>query len=378
MSRTSAPRRAASAVVSAGLALLVTAALGATPAIARQPAVVADTAVALRWYDTTVYTSLVELVPARTAELGTALAASLAGIPAGAAREGGLAAGRAAATTLLAERAGDGLDPASVNRAFPAPTPAPGVWQPTPPAFSPAIQAGTRYVRPFTLTSADQFRPGPPPALNSARYRADLAEVRAYGALDSAVRTTAQTATATFWLASSYSLYLGVLRAALTRSAGSLADQVALVAIFHVALVDTQIATSDAKYAYLRWRPVTAIRNDAVDPDPGWTPLYTTPAHPDYPSGHNTYAGAAEGVLTALLGPAVAPFTISSSTAVGVSRTYRTWHALTEDNLDARVFSGIHTRSADEAGVRLGLQVAGYVLRQASGGLFAGSPAGHP
>ncbi|WP_228772034.1 vanadium-dependent haloperoxidase [Actinokineospora iranica] len=124
--------------------------------------------------------------------------------------------------------------------------------------------------------------------------------------------------------------------------------------------MDTQIATSDAKYAYLAWRPVTEIRASG---EAGWTPLHVTPAHPDYPSGHASYAGAAEGVLTALVGArAKRPFTVASPTAPGLTVTYRSWQELTRDNVDARVWSGIHSRTADEVGVHVGQSVAAYAL----------------
>ena len=85
----------------------------------------------------------------------------------------------------------------------------------------------------------------------------------------------------------------------------------------------------------------------------------------DSPSGHNTYAGAAEQVLTALVGPRTAKsYTIGSPTAPGVTRTYTSWHQLTAENVDARVWSGIHTRTADTVGVTLG-QVAANALREA-------------
>ncbi|WP_199512474.1 vanadium-dependent haloperoxidase [Nucisporomicrobium flavum] len=319
-----------------------------------------------------VHRAIVTLLPARAAAADDVLAADLATIPAGRSRTSGLDAGRAAVDRLIAARTGDGLDPASVNAAYPQPAAAPGVWQPTPPAYAPAAQYGNRTARPFLLRNAAQFRPGPPPALGSARYRADLAEVRAYGAADSTVRTPAQTDTATFWLGSSLTLYTPILRAAVEQLPGSPARRTRLIALFHVAVVDTQIATSDAKYAYQRWRPVTAIRNADVDgdpvteADPQWLPLHVTPAHPDYPSGHNTYAGAAEGILTALAGPvARAPYTIGSPSAPGVTRTYTDWHQPGRENVDARVWSGIHTRSADEAGIRLGRDVAAYALAHA-------------
>ncbi|MGW6281646.1 vanadium-dependent haloperoxidase [Kribbella sp. NPDC055071] len=311
-----------------------------------------------------VHQTLLTLVPARKTELDRALTTTLARIPDGAAETAGVAAGRQQAQEVLASRANDGLDPDSVNAPFTPRSTDPGIWRPTPPSYSPAAQYGNRLAKPFLLTSAAEFRPGPPPAVGSPRYNRDLAEVRADGALNSTTRTQAQTDTATFWYGSSYVLYTAPLRVALAQAAHRpLVERAKLVALFHVASVDTQIATSDTKYAYERWRPVTALRA-TVDPD--WTPLHVTPAHPDYPSGHNTYAGSAEQVLTTLVGARTTqPYTIGSPTAPGVTRTYTTWHQLTLENVDARVWSGIHTRTADTAGVILGRQVAANALQNA-------------
>ncbi|MGW7383125.1 vanadium-dependent haloperoxidase [Streptomyces sp. NPDC054794] len=313
-----------------------------------------------------VHDCLVALVPSRTQELDTALRSTLDRVPDGPAKAKGIAAGARQARLILASREGDGLDPTSVNAPFTVPPAAPGVWRPTPPDYAPAIQYGNRIARPFLLNTPDQYRVPAPPALDSARYRADLAEVRAYGAADSTVRSKRQTETATFWYSTSLTLYTEPLRVALVRMPQSTVAQARLVALFHVALVDTQIATSDSKYAHLRWRPVTAIRTGAIDPDPQWTPLHTAPAHPEYPSGHNTYAGAAELVLRAFTGPRTAPFALTSPTAPGVTRTYTAWSQLSQDNLVARVYSGIHTRSADEVGLVLGKQVAAHTLRNAA------------
>ncbi|NXY97649.1 phosphatase PAP2 family protein, partial [Streptomyces sp. BR123] len=106
-------------------------------------------------------------------------------------------------------------------------------------------------------------------------------------------------------------------------------------------------------------------------------PLHQTPAHPDYPSGHTTYAGASEVILDALTGARTAPFTLTSQTAPGVRRTYTGWAELTRENVDARVFSGIHSRSADEAGVVLGKTVALHALRHADR-LFEPKGTGRP
>ncbi|MFG3339797.1 vanadium-dependent haloperoxidase [Glycomyces sp. NPDC048151] len=319
-----------------------------------------------------VHRALSALAPTQQTVLDAALADALAAVPEGSAKRKGVAAGNARADALLAERQGDGLDPASVNVAWTPPAPAPGIWQPTPTAFGPGLQAGTRNAVPFVLESGDQFRLEAPPAIGTPQYRADIEEVQVYGALDSTARTQEQTDTAQFWLGSSFVLYNPVLRAALEHHSGSLRDQVELVALFHVASVDTQIATSDSKYAHVWWRPVTAIAGAVEDGDPAtiqdpdWAPLHNTPSHPDYPSGHNTYSGSAEEVLTQLVGDGPgAPFTIPSPSAPGVTRTYTTWHPLTTENVDARVWSGIHSRTADLAGVELSRIVAAHVLSRA-------------
>ena len=310
-----------------------------------------------------VHAALSDMVPSRRAELDAALDRTLARIPDGSAEDRGVRVGREEARSVLADREDDGLDPESVNAPYQPPEPGPGVWRPTPPTYGAAIQAGARDAKPFLLDSPAQFRLGPPPELGSDQYRGDLAEVRALGVAGSTARTEEQTRTAKFWEQSTQHAYAGVLRAALEQSQRPLFQRAGMVAVFNVALVDTQIATSDSKYTYVSWRPVTAIR--AAD-DPNWTPQATTPLHPDYPSGHNTYAGAAEAVLTALTGERPAePVTIGSSTAPDDFRTYAAWSQLTAEVVDARVWSGLHTRTADEAGVVLGRDVAEHDVRRA-------------
>ena len=126
--------------------------------------------------------TLVALVPSQQAALDSALASTLAGISPGEQKQRGIADGTAAAARTLSERAGDGLDTASVDIPFePAPA-APGVFQLTPPVTRPAIRAGQGDARPFLLHSNDQFDPGAPYSIGSTQYAADLAEVRAIGA----------------------------------------------------------------------------------------------------------------------------------------------------------------------------------------------------
>jgi PAP2 superfamily len=309
--------------------------------------------------------TLVDLVPSQASQLDSKLAATLATIPDGPAKDGGIAVGKQQAAAVLAERANDGLDTASLDIPWTPPSTDPGVWQPTPPGFGPATRAGQGDGTPFLLQSADQFDPGPPPSLNSKTYRRDLAEVRAYGSDDSTARTSEQTEIALFWFPGLGVHFNQVLQAVLDDTNHSLAWQARFVAAFHAVTTDAQIAVYNAKFKYAFWRPVTAIRNNAIDPDPSWTPLSGTPTYPEWPSGHGGYAGAAQAVLQAFVGPhAPAPIALTSPSAPGVVRTYSDWRTITREVIDARVWEGVHYRFSDEAGATLGKRVAGWDLHR--------------
>ena len=143
-----------------------------------------------------------------------------------------------------------------------------------------------------------------------------------------------------------------------------------LFAVLHVALADASIATWDAKYRYVFWRPVTAIRspdddgNDETAPDPTWSPFLTTSAHPEYPSGHSNLAGAAATVLSAIFGGDVS-YDATSETMPGSVRSFVGFDLSIEEMADARVFGGMHFRTACVRGSALGSTVASYVLSHA-------------
>jgi hypothetical protein len=316
-------------------------------------------------FATALHDALVALVPSQQPELDAALASTLATVPNGKAKQKGIYAGQQEAQKILVQRTGDGLDVASVSPPWTPPAPAPGVYQLTPPTFGPVVRAGQGNATAFLLASNSQFRPGSPPALNSPTYLKALAEVHAVGQDTSAVRTPAQLDTALFWAQASIDAYVQVLRGVLANTHHSLEWDAKAVAAFHVVTIDAQIAIYDAKYVYTFWRPVTAIRVGSVDQDPSWTPLIATPRHPEYPSGHAGYAGAAGGVLTALTGPwAPGPISATSSTAPGSVHTFYRWSTITQENIDGRVWEGVHFRFSDEIAAKLGKKVAAYDLQR--------------
>jgi hypothetical protein len=317
-----------------------------------------DAALATALHDT-----LVAQVPGQTAPLDDALSSTLADIPVGSDKEHGIAAGKREAVRVLADRDGDGLDTASVNASWTPPPAAPGVYQPTPPTFGPVVRAGLGKARAFLLASNSQFRPGSPPALDSSTYLNALAEVRAVGGDTGSTRTPEQTDVALFWEQSSINAYNQVLRAIIADTDHGLRWQSRLVAAFHVITIDAQIAIHEAKYTYVFWRPVTAIRTGSIDQDPSWTPLFATPRHPEYPSGHTGYAGAAQQVLSALVGAHPdQPIPVTSPTDPGVTHTFTTWPGITQENIDGRVWEGVHFRFSDKVGAKVGRQVADWDL----------------
>lgn len=309
--------------------------------------------------------TLAAQVPGQQQALDGALAATLATVPSGRQKSKGIADGRTAAATTLAERAGDGLDTASVDIAWTPPPPAPGVFQLAPPLPRPAIRAGQGNARPFLLKSNDQFDPGPPYAVTSPRYHADLDEVSSIGAA-TAPRTAEQTDVALFWYPAINFAYVQITRALLAASSrDSISSQARLVAIFNVITTDAQIAIYNAKYKYLFWRPYTAITTGPIDHDSAWTSFQVAPQHPEYPSGHGGQIGSQQAVLDALVGTvSPVPIALTSPNDAGVTRTYTRWAAITRDVVDARVWEGVHYRTSDIVGVNVGSSVARWELGQ--------------
>ncbi|MFD5481805.1 vanadium-dependent haloperoxidase [Streptomyces hawaiiensis] len=294
--------------------------------------------------------------------LDTALTGTLAQIPDGRAEDEGVAFGKLAAAHVIDLRRGDGRG-ASVP--FSA-RPRPGVWRPTPPGHEPFSTAWIGRVRPLLLDSPHQFRPGPPPSLRSARYAKDLNELAYYGGLAGSRRTPDQTDTARYFVAPDLQEALGDHA---TRHGLGIAETARLYAAANTAQADAVITAWDAKLHYGTWRPVTAIReadsdgNPATRPDRGWEPLLDTPSHPDYLSGHATMGGALMRMLTGILGTPEVDLRIRSATT-GTTRHYRYAHAYERDVVDARVWGGIHTRTADEAGAATGRHIAAWALRE--------------
>ena len=316
--------------------------------------------------DAAAHDALVALypAPASVASLNASYDSALATLPAGDARDAGVAVGQTAAAAMLALRANDhSQDPMSYT-----PTPGLGLWVPTPPAFAPALEPEWGEVTPFALDAGSQFRPPPPPAPGSDAAVRDFLEIVDIGSATSTTRTASQTQTAQFWVATGPQNWNQVARE-LTAAPGMNAAKAARVyMILNMAGADAMIAAWDTKFTYSQWRPVTAIRSTLDDgssatvPDPSWTPLITTPRFPDYICGHATYAGAAESVLTGMFGEQPGELSITSATAGGATHTYQSFHEIADEVTNARVWGGIHWRTSCVVGRAVGQQVGNVAL----------------
>jgi membrane-associated phospholipid phosphatase len=333
------------------------------------------------------YTALVALYPTQHSAFDARLAVSLTSIASdphetSAGIASGIAWGKTVANGILSWRASDGFTPA------PAPFlggTAVGQWRPTPPGFLPGAGPQFAYMTPWVIIAPSQFRPGGPPALTSARYTKDFNETKMMGSISSASRNADQTIYSWFW-AQSTATYLWNHAADSLIEQGdreedgdfgqrsdhhhSLLENARVLALLDLAMADAAIACWEAKYFYLFWRPVTAIPladtdgNPATSPDPSWMPLFATPNHPEYPSGHSTVSGAAAIVLASFFGEKT-HFTMDNDLLIGVTRDFQSFSQALNEVKNARIFAGIHFRSACDDGQATGIQVANWVLDHA-------------
>lgn len=297
---------------------------------------------------------LVWLFPERKAMLDGALATSLGRVAEGPAKVAGVSVGREVAQAYISARSKDGADRSATY----TPATGPGQWQPTPPAN--ALMAAPHWadITPYTAKSFADLDVKGPPALSSAAYAKDLDEVRRLGARYSTERTADQTAAAIYWVTNTSIPWQAAARAAAQQRGTGVVDNARAFALINMACADAYIAVWQWKKKFNHWRPVHAIRNASASADPGWEPLLNTPAHPEYPSGHCICSGASAQAIQALY---KVEEVIFSATFGGPNGVTRTWKSITQAEKEvegARVWGGIHFRTADEHGTQLGRTIA--------------------
>jgi hypothetical protein len=302
------------------------------------------------------------------ARLDAEYASSLAEIPAGDAKANGIKVGAAAAAAMLANRAGDGRFGAP-GFPFPA-SPGPGQWRPNP-VNDP--NAWVRNVRPFTLPSPDYIQTsGPPLPLTSAQYTTEFNEVKEKGRATGSTRTAAETSLAYWTAGHPVPMLYATMRQVAAEKGLTITEQARFHAMTSMTTADSAINCFAEKARWGFWRPTSAIQladtdgNPATEPDAGWTSLLPLPPYADEPSGANCVFSAMMNSAKAFFGSDAAEFDIVSPGLAGVAgsgstRHYSHFTDVIPDVIDARVFGGLHFRTADVHGALLGQSVAGYV-----------------
>jgi hypothetical protein len=280
-------------------------------------------------------------------------------------KDKGIAAGTAAAEAMIAARLDDGRFGASQW----VPNDGPGHWSLLPgQANDPTPWVGG--VDPFLMDSSSQFRTAGPPELLSAAWAADFNEVKAIGRATGSTRTPDQTYIALWWQSTPVASWNDVARQLIAQNHLNAADSARLLAMQNLAAADGAINTWNDKYHFDFWRPWNAIvrasedRNDAtIADDPTWTALITAP-YPDHVSGHLGLDASHAGVLRMFFGDTpIGGYQITSlATNHGgdATRTFSSLSQAVDEIVEARIWAGLHYRTADVQAVELGTNVANF------------------
>ena len=299
--------------------------------------------------------------------------AALPDDPAGS-KGAGIAIGEVAAAAMIAARTNDGRG--GPPGTFVGTTP--GVWRPTIPFFAQDPTPWVGEVTPFLLPNAEMVRSDGPNALSSAAYAADFNEVKELGSITSTIRTADQTDAAIWWQISG-AFWNAVTRTLSAERGLGIVENARLFAMEDLAAADGFIACYKDKYYWKFWRPVTAIREADTDGNPAteaaanWTPLFdpatpqfgpplSTPPFPDHPSAHSCGTSAIVHSMQNFFGTDKISFSAFSPR----TRTTRSFERLSDalkEVIDARVWGGIHFRTADVQGSVLGKKVAHYLAK---------------
>lgn len=302
---------------------------------------------------------LLSIYPQQKPALDTALQASLAKLSDEGAKSAGSALGRQVAEQCIAMRSGDGWN----ARVAYTPPGTPGSWQPAPPSMGTFASVAWAEVKPFFVKSSTEVTVPGPLAVDSPQYLKELDEVRRLGGRYSTERTADQTAAAIFTLLNGGQMWNAAARAGAAAKATTMPENARIFAVINMAAMDALITGWEVKRKLGTWRPLTAIRAASRNPDPSWEPLINTPPHPDYVSGHSVTSGAWSRSLQLLFGTDAVPFTATFAGAL--TRHFTSFSQAAIEIENARIWAGIHTRTADEHGLALGRQVAELAVQRA-------------
>jgi hypothetical protein len=309
------------------------------------------------------YRVLLNIVPVQQPTLAAQYDASLATIPDGSSKRRGIAVGEAAAAAMIAARTDDGRS--GLFRFTVGTTP--GKWRPPLAPFVNDPNAWLKDVKPFLIRSGLQFRSSGPDPLTSRAYAREFNEVKALGSMTSTTRTPDQTNAARYWATHPPATWSRIFRTLSAQRGLSVAANARFFAMLYLSAADAFIAIWDDKARWSFWRPITAIReadtdgNPATEKDAEWLPLIANPPYPDHPSGLTGLSGSIVATLQDFFGRDNVRWSDTNEAVTPpLSRSFTRFSQAINEQVNARVWSGIHFRKADVQGARIGRLVANW------------------
>jgi PAP2 superfamily len=238
-----------------------------------------------------------------------------------------------------------------------------GLWVPTPPAFAAPVTPYWGNNREIMKGSTDNTEPPAPLSYSTDASSPFYQMVKEVYDVSQNL-TNEQRTIAFFWRdipgVSSPGHWLSIVQQVVRQKKATLDKAALAFALTGTACNDAFISCFQTKYQYNLVRPVTYVRN--VIGFTTWSPLFLTPAHPEYTSAHAVLSASSAEVLQRLFG-AIGSFTDHTYDNMGFApRTYSSFEAIVQEAGNSRVYAGIHYRASVEAGVIQGKKVALNIL----------------
>jgi hypothetical protein len=353
------------------------------------------------------YETLIHLYPSHTNRLTAVLndqLSQMSQLSSSSSIDRGRRIGKEAAEAIISSRENDGSNHAEQvygvdyisGGAF-------GEWVQDPISKHPlALGSLWHTVKPFVVPSSSFARCPPPPDHMSKEFMMMFDEVKSVGGdgiTTPTTRSKEQEVQGLYWaydgvpnLCAPPRLYNQIARQIANDQGISTVDLLKMLTLLNVAMADVAIVCWESKWLYKLWRPISAIRTcsptgEPLQPglvgDATWTPLGApnsntlkgnfTPPFPAYPSGHATFGAGIFRVLKHFFDDKV-PFTFVSDELNGatrgsdgevrplVPRTFMSFDQAEEENGQSRMYLGIHFNTDKVEAIKMGHQVADYVL----------------
>jgi hypothetical protein len=306
---------------------------------------------------------------------------SLATISDGEGKEIGKTLGKHSAEAIIANRANDGFTQVLATSVNPPDGTIPGAYRHTNLLNVRYVPNWGAVVKPYVITSNDQFRSLGPHAVTSSEYATDYNEVKAKGARVGSTRNTEEETLARFWADNRPSIvWNNFARNIIATKKMDAWKTARLFAIMHTALADGANSGLEAAYHFYSWRPETAIHegdndnNAATSADALWIPFivegpnaipaanFVTPPIPEYPATYAVFGGAAVAVLKSFFETDNTDIDLTSFTLPGTTLHYSSISQAARDNSLGKIYEGWHFRKAVIDGEALGMSVGNYVF----------------